>query len=166
MQAEPGHAGVSVASISSSSPGLAVAAEDSRILLVEDNLVNQKVATLLLKKLGFTPSIAGNGREALAAMAEKKYDLVLMDCLMPEMDGFQATRAIRNTPNHNQEIPIIALTANAFVQDREACLASGMSDYLVKPVREAELHAILKKWLGKRETEALAHDVFAEAASV
>ena len=127
-----------------------VTSEAPRILLVEDNLINQKVATLMLKKLGFTATIACNGLKAVEAISVGSYDLVFMDCLMPEMDGFQATRAIRQGPNNGPNIPIVAMTANAFAQDREACLAAGMSDYLSKPVRESELSAVLEKWLGRQ----------------
>jgi two-component system, sensor histidine kinase and response regulator len=102
--------------------------------------------------LGYTADIARNGKEALSAIASERYDLVLMDCLMPEMDGFEATRRIRAQAGYASQVPIIAMTANAFTQDRDACLASGMTDYLSKPVREIELRCKLDFWLsGKGE---------------
>jgi CheY-like chemotaxis protein len=120
---------------------------DFRILLAEDNSINQKVALLMLKNLGYTADIAKNGNEAIKALEHHRYDLVLMDCLMPELDGFEATRRIRSQNGYGAQVPIIAMTANAFAQDREACLAAGMTDYLSKPVREAELRDKLEFWL-------------------
>ncbi len=121
----------------------------ARLLLVEDNLINQKVATLMLRHMGYTADIANNGTEAVELVARHSYDLVLMDCLMPEMDGLEATRVIRSRGDYGATVPIIAMTANAFAEDRQACLAAGMSDYLAKPVREAELSAKLKQWLDR-----------------
>jgi CheY-like chemotaxis protein len=126
----------------------------NRILLVEDNKVNQKVAVLMLKKLGVEADIANHGAEALAAIASQNYRLILMDCQMPQMDGFEATRRIRAQDSYHAAVPIIAMTANAFAEDREACLAAGMDDYLSKPVREADLRARLEHWL-RRPEEAL-----------
>jgi signal transduction histidine kinase/ActR/RegA family two-component response regulator len=119
-----------------------------RILLAEDNLINQKVAQALLKKLGHAADIVSDGQQALAALAGKPYDLVLMDCMMPNMDGYEATAAIRNPTSTvlNHQIPVIAMTANAMQGDRENCLQAGMSDYLAKPVRKEELAAVLAKW--------------------
>ena len=122
-----------------------------RILLVEDNKVNQKVAVLMLKRLGLEADVANNGTEALAAIASANYRLILMDCQMPEMDGFEATRRIRAQDGDCARVPIIAMTANAFAEDREACLAAGMSDYLPKPVREGELRSKMEQWLQDRE---------------
>ncbi len=117
-----------------------------RILLVEDNLTNQKVAAALLRKLGLAVDIANNGAEALAALARQGYDLILMDCQMPVLDGFAATEQIRRGGMQAQ-IPIIALTANAMQGDRERCLACGMNDYLVKPLNWQQLKAALERWL-------------------
>lgn len=120
---------------------------DFRILLVEDNTINQKVGRLMLKNLGYRADVASNGIEALAAISATSYDLVLMDCLMPEMDGFEATRRIRSQSGFGSQVPIIAMTANAFAEDRDTCLAAGMTDYLAKPVRQAELQEKLEFWL-------------------
>lgn len=118
-----------------------------RILVAEDNIVNQKVVLAQLRKLGFTADIAANGLEALAALVKIGYDVILMDCQMPEMDGYQASRAIRTL---EQRIPgrhtqIIALTANAIESDRQRCLHAGMDDYLAKPVKIAALEALLHR---------------------
>jgi len=124
----------------------------ARILVVEDNVVNQKVATLALRKLGYRSEVAANGREALEALATARYDLVLMDCLMPEVDGFEATAAIRAKEKAGgPRTLVIAMTANAMKEDRERCLASGMDDYLSKPVRLEDLEEKLGKWLAKKE---------------
>ncbi len=133
----------SPATLSRSSAG----EKNLNILLVEDNSINKKVGLLLLKSLGYRADVASNGFEALAAMGSKRYDLVLMDCLMPEMDGFEATRHIRSLGGYGAQVPIIAMTAGAFSEDRAACLAAGMTDYLSKPVRETELQAKLEFWL-------------------
>jgi signal transduction histidine kinase/ActR/RegA family two-component response regulator len=118
-----------------------------RLLLVEDNLVNQKVALMLLGRLGYQVDLAQNGFEATTAVARKKYDLILMDYLMPGIDGLETTRRIRSSADDFAQIPIIAMTAAAFIEDRNACLAAGMNDYLSKPVRTEELVAKLEYWL-------------------
>ncbi len=115
----------------------------AHLLLVEDNPINQKVALLMLHKLGYQVDVANNGFEALHAVGSAHYDLILMDCVMPEMDGFEATRRLRSGGGHGAEVPIIAMTANAFADDRKACLAAGMNDFLSKPVRQAELASVL-----------------------
>jgi len=120
-----------------------------RVLVVEDNLVNCKVAQRMLEQLGCQVEIAMSGREAVEKTAERSYDLVLMDCQMPEMDGYEATRCIREREQgtaHHQLI--IALTANALAGDREKCLAAGMDDYLEKPILREQLEAMLYKWFG------------------
>ena len=110
-----------------------------RILLTEDNLVNQKVASRLLQRLGYSCDIAANGQEALAALDAREYDLVLMDVQMPVMDGLEATRQIVQRFEPECRPQIVALTAHATVGDREACLSSGMDDYFTKPVIPAVL---------------------------
>ena len=116
-------------------------AKGSRLLLVEDNPINRKVALLMLQKLGYQVDVANDGAEALQAAASTRYDLILMDCVMPQIDGFEATRRLRAAGGHSAEVPILAMTANAFADDRKACLAAGMNDFLSKPVRQSELAA-------------------------
>ena len=120
-----------------------------RILLVEDNPVNQRVALAMLKKLGFRTDVVANGQEAVQALQTVPYDLVLMDCQMPEMDGFEATRAVRQkeSATSSPSIPIIAMTASAMQADREKCLQAGMSDFIAKPVQQGELAEMLARWL-------------------
>ena len=114
-----------------------------RVLLVEDNAVNQRVATLMLKKLGFTADVAGNGREAVTAIEARTYDLVFMDLQMPEMDGLQATREICARWPKGARPHIVAMTANASTDDREACLAAGMDGFVSKPVRLQDIREVL-----------------------
>ncbi len=117
-----------------------------RVLLVEDNAVNQRVAMAMLGRSGIVPDIASNGIEAVEAVATDVYDLVLMDCQMPELDGFDATRIIRGT-RAGEYIPIVALTANAMEGDRERCIEAGMNDYLSKPLRTDALQSALERWV-------------------
>lgn len=119
-----------------------------RILVVEDNPVNQKVTTHILRKAGFQCDVAANGREALDAVAKMNYDVILMDCQMPVMDGFEATQAIRTHKlTHIRHLPIIAMTAGAMEGDRERCIEAGMDDYLSKPVKPEALIEVLKRRL-------------------
>jgi len=121
----------------------------SRILLAEDNIVNQKVALAMLSKLGYRADAVANGHEAISALRTIAYDIVLMDCQMPELDGYDATRRIREgdpeTPN--PAVPIIALTASAMAEDRDRCLDAGMNDFLSKPVDPQALSDVLSRWL-------------------
>jgi CheY-like chemotaxis protein len=108
-----------------------------RILLAEDNAVNQKLSLRLLERMGYRADVAGNGLEVLEAMDRQHYDLILMDVQMPEMDGLEATRQIRRRDYHQPRI--VAMTANAMQGDREMCIAAGMDDYIAKPIRMNEL---------------------------
>jgi CheY-like chemotaxis protein len=145
-----------------------------RLLVVDDNPVNQKVAVRMLEKLGYRADVAGNGHEALAALARRPYDIVFMDCQMPEMDGFEATRRIRELETappsvasahaflplsssqlpddtlratKHSRVPIIAMTANAMEADRQRCLACGMNDFISKPISREDLERVLAQWL-------------------
>jgi CheY-like chemotaxis protein len=117
-----------------------------KVLIVEDNLVNQKVAKRMLQNLGCDAEVVGNGLEALKALESDAYDLILMDCQMPEMDGYQATAEIRRRESGRARMPIIALTAHAMQGDREKCLEAGMDDYLSKPIDPQALTAALRHW--------------------
>ncbi|MFZ5643629.1 MAG: response regulator [Bacillota bacterium] len=120
------------------------------ILLAEDNLANQKLTFLLLKKLGYEAEAVSNGREAVEAVSQKKYTLVLMDCQMPEMDGFEATIAIRKAEKNKAfHLPIIAMTAHAMADDRQKCLETGMDDYISKPVDREKIKETLERWIPK-----------------
>ncbi len=116
------------------------------VLLVEDNIVNQKLAVRLLERLGCTVDVAASGIEALAQLAERDYGLVLMDCQMPEMDGYEATRQIRSRERGSRHMPIVALTANVMESDLERCISSGMDAYLTKPIDFVKLREALEKW--------------------
>ncbi len=127
-----------------------IAAHDIRILLVDDNNINQQVAKGKLRSLGYESDLASNGVEAVRALEQIDYDLVLMDCHMPEMDGFETTGVIRDPDSNvlNHTVPIIAMTANDMKSDRERCLAAGMDDFLTKPMKVDALAAMVEKWLG------------------
>ena len=125
-----------------------------RILLAEDNAVNQKLALRLLAQLSYEPAVASDGLEAIAAIERDEFDLVLMDVQMPELDGLEATRRIRARWPH-RDIRIVAMTANAMAGDREACLAAGMNDYISKPIRPAELVGVLERTPARNGANAL-----------
>lgn len=120
----------------------------ARILIVEDNAVNQRVASALLARAGYRAEVANNGEEALSALARMPFDLVLMDCQMPVLDGYMATQRLREREaGSGKRLPVIAMTANALPGDPERCLAAGMDDYLSKPVTREALYAALQRWL-------------------
>ncbi len=124
-----------------------------RVLVCDDNIVNQKVAVRLVQQMGYHADVAANGLQALAALDRQPYDFILMDVMMPEMDGLEATRVIRerqrdrtNFPNYKSPIIIVAMTASAMQGDREKCLAAGMDDYMAKPVRPEDMRAMMERW--------------------
>jgi signal transduction histidine kinase/ActR/RegA family two-component response regulator len=118
-----------------------------RVLVAEDNPVNQRVAVILLGKIGYSAEVAANGAEALQLVQQQSYDIILMDCQMPVMDGFEATAAIRKIQSSSLRTPIIAVTANALAGQREKCIAAGMDDYLPKPINKEILEATIARWL-------------------
>jgi signal transduction histidine kinase/FixJ family two-component response regulator len=133
----------------------------AQLLLVEDNFVNQRVALYMLAKLKYQVDVVTTGVEALERLGKTRYQLILMDCQMPEMDGFEATRRIRDRTSAvlDHEVPIVAMTANAFPEDRVRAIAAGMNDFLSKPVDQSTLSAVIEKWLGAqgRPAESTAH---------
>ena len=130
-----------------------------RVLVVEDNEVNQLVARDMVVKLGYDVDVVGDGAQALTATERTAYSVILMDCHMPVMDGFAATRAIRGRGGRDAELPIVAMTAGAMAEDRERCLAAGMDDFLPKPVDFDDLERVLAAWTGaSHEAEQAAHD--------
>jgi CheY-like chemotaxis protein len=135
--------GVTEKALSESPPG-----EPLRILMAEDNAINQRVGKLILQRAGFTIDLVSDGNEAVEAHRAQPYDMILMDCQMPTMDGFEASRQIRKL-KHTQPV-IIAVTANALVGERERCLNAGMDDYLSKPFQAEQLVAVVKKWVAIR----------------
>ncbi|KAA3611912.1 MAG: response regulator [Planctomycetota bacterium] len=132
-------------------PQLSCNTSDKRILLADDNPVNQRVGLRQLQKLGYGATLAGNGQEVLQLLEKEKFDLILMDCQMPILDGYEATRKIRSCGRPYAEMTIIAMTANAMEGDRQRCLDAGMDDYLAKPVRMEELQSLLAQWLSKEQ---------------
>jgi CheY-like chemotaxis protein/HPt (histidine-containing phosphotransfer) domain-containing protein len=161
--------GGSSLSLSTSAPPL----EKTRILVAEDNPVNQKVLLSQLERLGLSADAVANGLEVLAVLQQASYNIILMDCQMPEMDGYEATRAIREReesadPKRPIQPPvhIIAITANAMQGDAEKCFAVGMNDYISKPVRSSELRAALERWQRPgQQVSRLANDQIAAAAN-
>lgn len=126
--------------------------DQGRILLVEDNPINQLFTKKALERLGFLVDVSGNGLEALAQVQRESYGVVLMDCQMPVMDGYEATRQIRKLGEDYKQVPIIALTAHALETDREKCLKAGMDDYMTKPFVGADLALFVTKWLAQKQT--------------
>ncbi|HEY8132629.1 MAG TPA: PAS domain S-box protein [Thermoanaerobaculia bacterium] len=126
-------------------------AEEHKILVVEDNVVNQKVAFGQLRHLGYEAEVVGSGAEAIDAIRRRSYDLILLDCQMPDIDGYDVARSIRRMASATRRVPIVAMTAHAMEGEREKCLAAGMDDYLAKPVSTQRLSTVLVRWLGTRE---------------
>jgi PAS domain S-box-containing protein len=137
--------------------GRELLAHGPKVLVVEDNAVNQKVAVMLLAKLGIKADVAADGREGVELLHLLSYDMVLMDCQMPEMNGYDATALIRRLNGPNQHVPVIAMTAQALEGARERCLQAGMDDYITKPVSIEDLARMLKTWL--RDRSVPSHDV-------
>jgi len=131
------------------SPMPAVEKKSLSILLAEDNIVNQKVAKKLLRKLGFDADVVSNGKEAVKAIDSKHYDIVFMDCQMPEMDGYEATKAVRRSKSKQCNVPIVAMTANVMEGDMEKCITVGMDDYIPKPVNLKVLLRVIEEWSRK-----------------
>jgi two-component system sensor histidine kinase/response regulator len=126
-----------------------------RILVAEDNVVNQLVTRTMLDRLGYRADVVASGAEAIEALSEDRYAAVLMDCQMPAMDGYDATREIRRRQGGELHTPVIAMTAGAMIADRERCLAAGMDDYIDKPVRTEELGRVLQIWVDGNRRKAL-----------
>jgi CheY-like chemotaxis protein len=125
-----------------------------RVLVAEDNAINARVALRILDRLGYDAEAVATGRAAVEAMDDGRFDAILMDWQMPEMDGLQAALAIRQRETSGRHTPIIAMTASTMEGDRDACLASGMDDHIAKPVRPDELRVVLERWLGEHALSA------------
>ena len=137
-----------------------------RVLLAEDSIANQKLAVLMLERLDCRVDAVANGREALEALTHMTYDLVFMDCHMPEMDGYEATTAIRHREARSgRHVPIIAMTANALPGDRERCLQAGMDDYMSKPIEAESLQVMLQAWAQPTPSNAAAAAVASSLAT-
>ncbi|MGM0444741.1 MAG: response regulator, partial [Fibrobacterota bacterium] len=134
-----------------SSPEGTVREEDLqgvKVLIAEDNIVNQKVAQRICEKIGVIPTIAADGEQAVQALYKTSFDIVLMDVQMPVLDGYEATERIRrDPPPMNEDIPVIAMTANAMQGDKDRCLRSGMNDYISKPVKPADIRSKIREWV-------------------
>jgi CheY-like chemotaxis protein len=129
------------------------------VLLVEDNLVNQKLAMKVFEnKMGCRVTVAANGMHCLAALQTQTFDIIFMDCQMPEMDGYEATECIREMEGDVAGIPIIAMTANVMAGDKEKCFQAGMNDFIAKPIKFAQIHEILLKYAGEKAENALPHN--------
>ena len=127
--------------------------ETIRVLVAEDNIDNRDLVVMLLEDMGYRHiQVVSNGEEALDKIASEPFEIVLMDCQMPILDGYEATRRLRQLDSVNSELPVIALTANAMQGDREKCIEAGMNDYLTKPFVAEDLAAVIKQWTQLRET--------------
>ena len=155
QSARPGSAGEGAVERSYIWPAVSENAKNKiRILVAEDNPVNQKVAQAILRKMGIRADVVANGQEAINELRIIPYDLVLMDCLMPELDGFEATSSIRKEGSGvlNPSIPIVAMTASTMQGDRERCIRAGMNDFVAKPVKPGELAEVISRWLALAKT--------------
>jgi two-component system sensor histidine kinase/response regulator len=123
------------------------APQSVRVLVAEDNAVNQLLVRRMFEKLGIRIDLAANGREAVQMATEFEYDIIFMDCSMPELDGYEATAVLREQQRERRRIPIVAITANAMSEDRARCLAAGMDDHLTKPVRIEDIQGALERWV-------------------
>jgi CheY-like chemotaxis protein/HPt (histidine-containing phosphotransfer) domain-containing protein len=154
----------------SSPPAAAPEVNRGHVLVVEDNASNQLVAVGILRLLGYRSDVASDGREALDALDRTQFDAILMDCQMPEMDGFTATREIRLREGAGRHTPVIAMTAGASDSDRNLCLSAGMDDFLSKPVKPREIDAMLARWVVARDAvlgePVLDHEVLQELRSL
>jgi CheY-like chemotaxis protein len=124
------------------------------VLVVEDSPVNRLVAVHVLERCGFRSHVVNDGREALQALSSQRYDAVLMDCQMPDIDGYEATKELRRRENGGRHTPVIAMTAHAMTGDRERCIEAGMDDYITKPVRMQTLNDVLRRWIGESQEPA------------
>jgi CheY-like chemotaxis protein len=167
LATEPGHhelntggngkqPGPQETTLQSHSPDVAGAVRALRVLVAEDNMANQKVALKMLTKLGCRADVVANGQEAVDALRTVPYDLVFMDCNMPDVDGFTATEMIRKMEANDKHTVVIAMTANALKGDRDRCLAAGMDDYVSKPVSQKALEDIVNEWREKTMQESSA----------
>jgi CheY-like chemotaxis protein len=120
------------------------------VLVAEDNEINRRVLAGMLRRIGCQPTFAVDGKEAVQLAQQAEFEIILMDCQMPELDGYGATRAIRALGGRYAHVPILALTANAMPEDREACLKAGMDEFLTKPVKLDVLRAATQRWLARR----------------
>jgi CheY-like chemotaxis protein len=123
------------------------APDPALVLVVEDSPVNRLVAVRVLERCGFRAHVVNDGREALQALSTQRYDAVLMDCQMPDIDGYEATKELRRREGGDRHTPVIAMTAHAMTGDRERCLEAGMDDYIAKPVRAQTLNDVLRRWI-------------------
>lgn len=143
------HHGAEAAGVAVPSPSAPpVVATHGRVLVAEDNVVNQMVAQGVLRKLGYAVEIVADGRQALAAMGSRSFDLVLMDCHMPEVDGFEATIEWRRHEGDGPRLPIVAMTAGVLAIDRDRCIAAGMDDFVPKPINVELLRRTMLRWTG------------------
>jgi CheY-like chemotaxis protein len=153
------------APVETASPGIRMPARKLRVLLVEDNHVNQRVAARMVKNIGHEVDLAADGFEAVAQVQARAYDVVLMDMQMPRMDGLQATRIIRGLSGDAGRVPIVAMTANAFASDRDACFEAGMDDFVSKPVTRDKLFGILEHCGGKVRRDDPAPEIVSPPAA-